>query len=62
VQRDQLADEEDRERIGGRPARPEDALLGPDVGDLDALVREPCELGQVVRAGLCVRDDEIGRP
>ena len=31
VQRDQLADEQDHERLGGRPAGPEDPLLGPDV-------------------------------
>jgi hypothetical protein len=62
VERDELADEQDRERLGGRPAGLEDALLGADEGDLDPLAREPCELGQMVGARLRVRHDEIGRP
>ena len=62
VQRDQLADEQERERLGGRPAGPEDALLGADEADLDALGRKPGELGQVVGVGPRVGDDEIGSP
>ncbi len=60
VERDQLADEEDVERLGRMPSRPEERLLRADERNLDALLAEaegpPKERGVRLR----VRHDEVG--
>ena len=60
VQRDQLADEEARERALGAPAGLEDALLRADEAHLDLRARQIPEPGQERRVRLGVRDDHVG--
>src|SRR6266542_6796635 len=60
VQGDQLADEESRERILGRPPRAEYALLGAHEADLDALRGEAGERAEMAGVGPRVGDDEVG--
>jgi hypothetical protein len=62
VERDQLPDEEAREGPPRRPARAEEALLGPDETDLDALRGQPRDAREVRRIAAGVGDDEIGGP
>ena len=60
VQRDQLPDEEARERLARRPAGPEEPLLGADEADLHVGGAEACELGEVVCVRAGIGDDEVG--
>ena len=62
MQRDQLADEEARERLVRCPARPEQPLLRADEADGEALRGERGKLGQEVGLRLRVGDHEIGPP
>ena len=55
VQRDQLADEQARERLLRRPARLEEPLLGADEADGDAVRVEAGEPGEVVGVRLACR-------
>ena len=55
VERDQLADEEAGERLARRPAGPEDALLGADEADGDAVRVEPGERRRDGRHALACR-------
>src|SRR5262249_21284119 len=60
VERDQLADEQARERLARGPAGTEKPFLRADEADLDAFRRQPGQLGEAdgVRAG--IRDHDVG--
>jgi hypothetical protein len=60
VERDQLADEQCRERLARPPTRPEDPLFGADVADGDSARWDAAELGEKLRVRLRVGDDEVG--
>ena len=62
VERDQLADEQERERLLRRPAGPKEPLLGADEAVLDPLRRQAGEPREIGGVGPCVRDREIGGP
>jgi hypothetical protein len=62
VQRDQLPDEQHRERVVRGPARGEEPVLGADERDLDPVVWEARELCEVVGVRTGVGDDEVGGP
>ena len=60
MERDQLADEEDAERLVGPPAGVEEAVLGADEAHAHARARDLPELGEEVGVRLGVGDDEVG--
>ena len=62
VERDQLADEQERERLLRRPAGPKEPLLGADEAVLDPLRRQAGEPREVGSVGPRVRNREIGGP
>ena len=62
MERDQLADEQEAERLVGAPARMEEAVLGADEADAHALAWNLAELGEEVRVRLRVGDDQVGQP
>ena len=60
VERDQLADEEDAERLVGPPASVEETVLGADEAHTDTRAGNSAELGEEVRIRFGVRDHEVG--
>ena len=60
VERDQLADEEDAERVVGSPTGMEETVLGADEAHADSPARDLAELCEEVRVRFGVRDDEVG--
>ena len=62
MERDQLADEENAERLVGAPAGMEEAVFRADEADAHARSRNLAELGKEVRVRLRVGDDQVRQP